>query len=805
MTDALYRDIRFGLRRLLKDPLFTLSVVVPIALGVGVNTAMFTVGDALLRKPLAISDIGRLAAIVQTRPEDKSATSSVTPADYLDLERQNRSFERIAAYQYENRVLTRGDSPVSIVAAAVSPEFFRLFSASARMGHTFDASVNDNANSLVVSYSFWRDRLGAELTVGRTIELDSQSYKVVGVMPKGFNFPVGTEIWLPLAFGAKAANDRTSHEIRVVGKLRPGVTMTNSNAELETIANRLATDSPDTNKGWGIRAIPLSELITGRMTGQYVMFLLGGVLFVLVMACSNVANLLLARGTTRQSEMAIQEALGASRARLISQLLTESTLIAVIGAALSLPLASLALHLIRGNMPAQTVKFIPGFESIEMDHTVLLLTLIMAVLSGAFAGVTPAVRVTRCDVNEVLKAGGRSGTASRANTRLRSVLLMGEIALAMALLVGTGLIVKSVHSLSSVNPGSAPVDVLTMRISLPVSRYSDAASCERFHSRLLDALQSFPQLDSVAIGSDIPYGGHGTFLPFTTEGSSPVRTGNIPSVRTVSISRSYLGSLRIRLRVGRNFNSSDRPEAPLVAIVSQGLASQFWPNQIALGKRFRLGSLPEGRWITIIGIAAEVSFNWLDEPSSPVLYLPLSQSPSRADFVILRTSKPRQLITAARARIRSIDPTQPVLDAKTWDAVITESMIGLSYVAVIMTVLGAIALVLASFGLFGLMSYNVRSQRKELGVRIALGATAPVILRMVLRHAFLLTGCGIAIGMSAALVMSRMISHLMFGFSSLDLTVYLLPATALLIAGLTSAYFPALKASRTEAIRGDAF
>jgi putative ABC transport system permease protein len=798
--DALYKDIRFAIRRLLKNPLFTLSAVLPMAVGIGVNTAMFTVGDALLRKPLAIPDIERLTAIGGIPPEKKSAMSSMTPADYLDLKRQNRSFERIVAYQYDDRVLTRGDSPVSVVAAAVSPDFFSVFGASPRAGRTLTESA-DEVDSVVLSYSFWRDRLGADPTImGHTIELDSQSYTVVGVMPKRFNFPIGVEVWLRLAIGARNTNNRTSHDIQLVGKLRQGVSLPQSNTDVAAIADRLAMDFPDTNKGWGIRAIPLSEFITGRMTGQYVIFLLGGVLFVLVMACSNVANLLLARGAMRQNEMAVRQALGASRARMMFLLLTESMLIALIGAALSLPLASIALDMIRGNMPADIVKYIPGFDSIEMDYAALLLALIMAVLSGTLAGITPALRVTACDINEVLKAAGRSGTASRANTRLRSVLLVGEVTLAMALLVGTGLMVKGVHSLSNVNPGSEPANLLTMRIDLPASRYPDAASCESFNLRLLDALNGLPQVDSVAIGSDIPYGGQGTLLPITPDGSEPVHPGDRQNARAEAISPTYFDSLRMRLRAGRNFASSDSRETP-VAIVSQSMANRYWPGQNPLGRRFRLDSPPRGRWITIIGVAAEVSFSWLDEPSTPTIYLPSSQFPRRANFVVLRSPRPQQLIRAVRDRIRSIDPMQAVLDAKTWDVVIAQSMIGLSYVAVIMTVLGAIAVVLASVGLFGLMSYNFQSQRNEIGVRIALGATPSMILRMVLERALLLTGSGIVIGAVVAVFISRLLSNLIFGVSSMDLIAYLLPATALLIAGLTSAYFPARQAARTEALR----
>lgn len=805
MIEALYNDTRIALRRLLNNPFFTLAAVVPMALGVGVNTAMFTVGDALLRKPLDIPDIGRLAAIIQIPPERENARSSVTPADYLDIDRQNQSFERIAAYQYQTRVLTRGDSPVSVVGAAVSPDFFRAFGASPQVGRTLMGSVNDDANTVVLSHSFWHERLGSEPVVGQTIELDSQNYTVVGIMPKTFTFPIGVEMWLPLVIDAKTANNRTMHQIHLAAKLRPGATLFQANGDLEAIAARLSADHPDTNKGWGIRAIPLSELITGRMTGQYLILLLVGVLFVLLMACFNVANLLLARGAARQTEMGVRQALGASRFRMIALLLTESTLIAIIGAVLSLPLASVALEMIRSNMPATIVKYVPGFESIEMNYTALLVALIIAVLSGTLAGIMPAFRITGSDINEVLKADGRSWTASRANTRVRSVLLIGEVALAMALLVGTSLMVKGVHSLSNVTPGSAPANLLTMRIDLPTSRYPDAASCQRFHARLLEFLQGLPQVDSVAIGSDIPYGNQGTFLPFTPKGSAPVRSGERRIVRAEAISPAYFDSLDIRLRAGRNFNSSDQSETPLVAIVSQGLANRYWPNQNPLGSLVRLDSMEGEQWITIIGVAAEVNFHWLDEPSSPVLYLPSSQFPRRANFVMLRTSRPLQMVAAVRERVRGIDPRQPVLDARTWDEVIAESMIGLTYVAVIMTILGMIALVLASLGLFGLMSYNVRSQKAEIGIRIALGATAPMILRMVLGRALLLIGSGIAIGIVAALFLSRLLSHFIFGVSSSDPAAYVLSVIVLVIAGLTSAYIPAFQASRTETITGAAF
>jgi putative ABC transport system permease protein len=372
----------------------------------------------------------------------------------------------------------------------------------------------------------------------------------------------------------------------------------------------------------------------------------------------------------------------------------------------------------------------------------------------------------------------------------------------MALLVGTVLMVKGVHALTTVNPGSAPENLLTMWIDLPVSGYPDGASWDRLHSRLLDGLRGLPHVESVAIGSDIPYGGHGDFLPFAAEGAVQARAGERRTVRTQAVSPGYFDTLQIRLRSGRNFHSGDRPGSIPVAIVSQGLANRYWPGQDPVGRRVRLDSSPGGRWVTVVGVAAEVGFDWLDEPSTPVLYLPSSQFARRANFVVLRSPRAIRMTTAVREKVRSIDPRLTVLEAKTWDAVIAESMIGLSYVSVIMTILGAIAVVLASFGLFGLMSYTVRSQQNELGLRLALGATPGMILRMVLGRALLLTASGIAIGTAAAFFMSRLLSNFIFGVGSVDPAAYILPAAALLAAGLTSALLPAQQALRTQSVRG---
>jgi len=379
---------------------------------------------------------------------------------------------------------------------------------------------------------------------------------------------------------------------------------------------------------------------------------------------------------------------------------------------------------------------------------------------------------------------------------------VGEVALAMALLVGTGLMVGGVRSLGNAGPTAEPANLLTMRVYLQPARYPDGASCERFVTRLLDSLNGLPQAASIAVGSNIPFGGQGTFLPFTPEGAPPLQSGERRTARAESVSPAYFDSLRIRLRVGRNFTAADGAGAPPVAIVSQSLAKRYWPNLNPLGRRLRLDSTPGERWLTVVGVASDVSFNWLDEASTPALYTPYAQLPPRRSlFVMLRSAAPRQLIAPVRERIHAIDPLEPVLDVAPWDRLIAESMIGLSYVAVIMTVLGIIAVMLAAFGLFGLLSYNIRAQRTEIGIRMALGATAPMILRMVMGRALLMTGTGVAIGAVAAVFMGRLLERLIFGVTPTDWMAYALPAMALLLAGAASAYFPARQASQTGAIR----
>jgi putative ABC transport system permease protein len=794
------KDVRFALRLLWKSPWFTLAALVPLALGIGVNTAMFSVADGIMRKPLSFPDLDRIAMVFQVAPDRNSDLTSLTPADYADLQRSSHSFEQLAAFEEQRLTMTGVDVPRRVTAAAVLPNFFAVLRTPALKGRLLAESAGyDATREIVVSYQFWQTQLASDPgVVGRRLELERKAYTVAGVLPRSFGFPLGTDIWIPLQMDPAAWYDRSSHSLGVVAKLRPGVSTAQSNAELTILAASVAAAHPDSNRGWKLRLVPLTEFLAGGMTSQYIFFLIGGVVFVLAMACFNVANLLLARGTARRKELAIRQAMGASRWRMVGLLLTESTIVAVLGLLFALPLAMVALQLIRAGMPPDMVRYIPGFDAIGLDPTALAFAFGIAVSSGLIAGVMPALQVTRLAINEILKEGGRSGDDGHGTRHLRRLLLSAEIAFAMTLLVGTAFMVKGVRTLGDIIPGSEPEKLLTFRLDLPPSRYPDLLSCQRFLARVEDALQGLPQVEGNAIGSNIPYGGQGSTMRITPEGAAPALPGDRRAARSESVSPSYLQTLHIGLRAGRNFSASDGRDTAPVALVSASLAKRYWPNGDPIGRRLKLDDSPDPRWITVVGVVDNVRYNWLDQADTPALYLPYAQMPRRAVFVLVRALDPMRVAREAQARVLQLDPGLPIEALESWDRVIAESMIGLSYVASIMTVLGLVALALASFGLYGLMSYDVRMKRTEIGIRMALGASRAAILRFVVGRATLVSAIGVALGIPCAVSISYLMRKLIVGVAPLDWSVYVLPAMVLLAVGALAAYAPVRSAFRTS-------
>ncbi|HEY2107852.1 MAG TPA: ADOP family duplicated permease, partial [Candidatus Binataceae bacterium] len=713
---VLLKDVQAALRTFRTGPLFALSIMLTMAPGIGFNTAMFSVADALILKPFPFPDLQRLALVTVKRPVKDAEPSPPTAGDYMDI-REAQSFETSAAYSMEQYTLGASGTQL-VIGAAVSAGFFRLLGlapmqGSGSLGHTGDTS---GPRTVMLSYTIWRDQFGSDPNVvGRKLTLNQQDYTIAGVMPRQFQFPPGVQIWTPLQLEGAAKYDRRSARVNIVGRIGPGVGPAELSARLAAIAAHASATHPETGAGWTLEATSLTDFVTGGMTGQYVLFLMGGVLVVLLMACSNVANLVFARTAARAKEVAIRAALGANRSRIMRLLVTENVVFSLLGAAASLPLANLSLHLIRTNMPPEVARWVPGFDQIALDSRALLFAAGIGIASGILAGLMPALWITRSNqLHETLKEGGRS-SGSGSHQALRQWLLVGEVALAMTLLVETGLMVRSLRHLIEINPGSDPKGLLTARVELPRSKYPDAVAVNAFYSRLLSSARDSSGAETLSVATNLPDGGYGNTRPVIAEDWDPLQAREHPTARVESVSPGYFATLRIPLLNGRLLEFRDGPDAAPVGLVSSAFASRFWPGRDPIGRKVRVEGSKAS--VTVVGVVKDVRYNWANPASDLALYLPWPQAPDLSAFVVVRTSNPTQTTSVLRAAVARIDSAPAITGIRTWDRVIADSILGLSYVAVIMTLIGLLALALACVGLFGLMSYSVRLQLREIGIR----------------------------------------------------------------------------------------
>jgi putative ABC transport system permease protein len=588
---------------------------------------------------------------------------------------------------------------------------------------------------------------------------------------------------------------RSDRWLFVLGRLKPGVSYTQAAAEMQGIAQRQSELYPDTNKGWQLRPMRLSEFATGNLTRDYTLLLLGAVGFVLLIACADVANVQFARMTGRANEFAVRTALGGSRWRIVRQLLTESILLSLGGAALSLILS---------HMPADVAKFVAGWKTISLDTNAFLFTLTIAVASGIISGIAPSLLTSRTSVSESLKESGR-GSVSRARGRLRGALVVAEISLALVLLVGAGLLVKNFQGLLNVNESYAPETLLTMNLTLHDTQYNAPAQRLAFHEQVLDRLRSAPGVQSASLVSDVPYS-NGGGLPthdFSIQGRPPAQRGEHVEAIVETITANYFGTLNIALRQGRLLTDADGAEAAPVAVISASLARRFFPGENPLGKQIKVGKASSDQpWMTVVGVVNDVHYMWIVKEEFPTIYRSFRQAPPYFTTVMLRTSgDPLQLISTARTQIASVDPDLPLYNIKPMDRLITESIVGIAYVAAMMAVLGVIALVLASVGVFGVMSYSVSERAHEIGIRLSLGAQTSDILSMVLRSGMTLTVLGLAIGLPIAFALARALAALLFGVEAADPFSFIgLPLLLAAVAAL-ACYLPARRAARLDPLR----
>jgi putative ABC transport system permease protein len=804
---TIWQDMRYGARMLWKHRLATLVCAAALALGIGANTAMFSLAEAFLAHPVPIENADRFVALVDSRPGQDIDRTPVAPATYFDWRQQAHSFDELGSYAWREVNLTGDREPQKVQAFQISANLFGLLGVHPQLGRGFlpEEQEPGKEQEIILGHALWEQRYASDShIVGKNIKVDGKAYTVVGVMAAGFDFPLPAEAWTPLALDLKARLSRADRWLFVLGRLRPDVSYTQAAAEMQGIAQRQSELYPDTNKGWQLRPLRLRDFATGTLTKDYTLLLLGAVGFVLLIACADVANVQFARMTGRANEFAVRTALGGTRWRIIRQLLTESILLSLGGAALGLLIAQWALSLILSHMPADVAKFVAGWKTIRLDSNAFLFTLAIAVVSGLISGIAPSLLTSRTNVSESLKESGRS-SVSRARGRLRGALVVAEISLALVLLVGAGLLVKNFQGLLNVNESYSPQTLLTMNLKLPETQYAKPATRLAFHEHVLERLSSAPGVQSASLVSDVPYS-NGGGLPtddFSIGGRPPAQRGERIEAIIETITPNYFGVLNIALRDGRLLTEADGAEATPVTVISESLARRYFPNENPLGKHIKVGKTDSDRpWMTVVGVVNDVHYMWIVKENFPTIYRSFRQAPPYFTSIMLRTpGDPLQFISTARAQISAADPDLPLYSIKPMDKVITESVTGIAYVAALMAVLGGIALVLASVGVFGVMSYSVSERTHEIGVRMSLGAQTGDILRMVLRSGMFLAALGLAIGLPIAFLMARALASLLFGVEAADPFSFIgLPVLLAAVAAL-ACYLPARRAARLDPLK----
>ncbi|HEY6402309.1 MAG TPA: ABC transporter permease, partial [Blastocatellia bacterium] len=641
LLEGLWQDLRFGARMLLKNPGFTLVAVIMLALGIGANTAIFSLTNALVLRPFDFPDLDRLVMVSGTMLQHGSASYGMTPADYADLRRQQTAFVDLAAYQQSSATITGVGEPERVQNVKVAAGFFRLLGGEAVLGRMFlpEEEQAGRDQVAVLSYDLWQQRFGADpRIVGATVSLDGKAHTVIGVMPESFNFPRPVELWTPLALGNEAWNERQDQSLSVVARLKPGVELGQANAEVGILAQRLATQYPQTNTGRGLTIKLLRQRANGEYSDVFVELLMAAVGFVLLIACVNIANMQLARASARGRELAVRAALGAGRSALVRQLLTESLLLGLLGGICGLLVSFWFLNFIRGSFPPEMVRYIAGWEHFRINERVMTFTFLIALASSVIFGLVPALQSSRPNLNETLKEGGRSDGAGVGRQRLRKALIVAEVALALVLLVGSGLMVKGFARLTEKqHQGFDPRHVLTLRTILPWSRYAEARQIATFHRLAQERLAALPGVESASSASFLPGSDNWDLTEFQIEGR-PAPRGQEREITYQKAGADYFRTVRIPIVKGRAFSGTDAEDAPRVAVISEALARRYFPNEDPLGRRVKVGTANTAPWHTIIGVAGDVSRFMFDRETQPILYLPNQQIPDRGAYLFVRTS-----------------------------------------------------------------------------------------------------------------------------------------------------------------------
>lgn len=798
--ETLRKDITYGVRTLIKSPGFTAVAILALTLGIGANTAIFSVVNSVLLRPLPYSDPGRL---VQLWEEKASKGRNEIPASYpnfVDWRDENHSFEHVVAYSDWTFNLTGTREPERIRSAIVSPAFFSTLGIKPIRGRVFLSGEDERGKDLVavIGESLWQRRFDSDPNiVGRSINLDDKSFTVVGVIARGVQAPLQSdeiELWAPVSHGFALTN-RQGHYLNVIARLKPDATTQQSQTEMNTIASRLQQQYPESNKELGVRVVSLGEQIVGNSRTS-LLVMLGAVVFVLLIGAANVANMLLARAAARQKEMAIRTALGAGRWRIVRQLLTESLLLSLISGILGLLVALWGIELLVALSPAD----LPRVKEVTVDLRVLGFTFAVSVLTGLLFGLLPALQASRPNLNERLKAGGRSATSGINRQRLRGFLVVAEIALSLVLLIGAGLLVRSFQRLQAVHPGFNPRNVLTMRLDLSGPKYKTGAEVIAFHNQLLEGLKQLPDVQHASTRSFVPIAVDASFayLRFNLEGRQS-DVSDPPVAYYNGVSPDYFETMMIPMLKGRGFSDRDVRGSQNVAIVNGTLARRYFAED-AIGKRITLEDNPkEEDWVTIVGVVGDTKPRELRSEPVAELYMPYAQQPEPGMSLMIRYRDGATGVAAAvRNEVLTLDKDQPVYSIRTLDSVLFESVATPRFRTMLLAVFAGLALILAGVGIYGVISYGVSQRTQEIGIRMALGARAADVLKLIVNHGMRLALIGVAIGLAAAFALSRLLASLLFGVTPTDALTFASVSSLLVAVALIACYIPARRATKVD-------
>ena len=790
--DSLLKDLRYGIRSLLKRPAFTAVAVITLGLGIGVNTAIFSVINAVLLRPLPYDDPSRLI----------SFRSNQSALDLADVESQSKMFSRLGGIVVQPLDYTAGSEPIQIQVGQVTGGFFETLGVKPERGRFITSEDDKNGAQYVVllGHKLWATQFNRdEQILGKSIPLSGNMYTVIGVMPASFVTPRSetTEAWTPVhVSNPVAANFRGVHFLRTFGKLAPGVTIDQARAEMKVVDQNLAAQYPADNKNRATVLSPLLERIVGD-SRQSLFVLFAAVSFVLLIACANFANLLLARAAEREREFVIRGALGAGRWRLIRQLLTESILVSLAGGLLAVVLAAWGTSLLVSFKPEN----LPRLAEINVDGRVLGFTLGVSLLTGLIFGLLPAWTASRGRVGDALKEGGRSATAGSARQRLRSSFVVVELAVALVLLVGAGLLIKTFWKLRSVEPGFNPDHLITMRVELPEARYKEVEPQTRFRTQVLSGINSLPGVNAAMV-SELPLSGDSLDHDFVIENRPPIAPGDEPSLESRSVLGDYFNVMKIPFKAGRDFGPQDLDaKAPLVGVVNESMVRQYFQNEDPVGKRIRWARNPQIEWITIVGVVGDVKHFGLDLPEQPALYSPYTQiNPwKRWMSIAARTQgDPTGMGQAIKREIWKADSQLPVTRLETMSDVAAESFAARRFNMSLLTLFAALALILAAVGIYGVMSYAVTQRTPEIGIRMALGASTLDVLKLVIGNGMRLVVIGVAAGLVGAFALTRLMTTLLFGVTPTDGLTMVVVSLILIVIALLACFIPARRATKVD-------